>query len=77
MATALALVTLPTPITVKNAGDAINAMVIARRMGLPSTYLPHGGWIDEHKYTPITHTVYVVGMETEIEKFKLELEKIA
>lgn len=84
----ITLIQPPVPFEVKNAGEAVNALLIARRLGLQSAYLPRGGraeklgqpvyagGVSEFIQEPPTHTVYVVGEETQIEQFKLELEKI-
>lgn len=71
----MTFILFPTPISVPSAGDAIETMGVARTLGLPHSYHPHGGWRRDNTYVEITHTVYVLGTDTEIQKLKKELEK--
>lgn len=56
------------PVTVKSAGDAIRVIRNAKCFCLMSSYHPNGGDAC-HSYVPITHTVWVMGKQNDIEEF--------
>ena len=61
-------------IPVPTVGDALVVLLLAREYCLEASYHPAGG--DScHGYTPVTHTVYVVGNVQDIMQFKSQLEQ--
>jgi hypothetical protein len=58
----------PTPIPCPNFGNALDTLLAARASGLAASYHPSGG--DTALFMkPVTHTVFVAGDETTVERF--------
>lgn len=73
--------------TFANVGDAINALVICRRIGIRASYHPgggstekigttHAGGLNVVKNTPVTHSVFAMAEIEKLENFEKEMEKI-
>lgn len=61
------LIAIPCP----NVGTALDTLRLARECCCRASYHPAGG--DTCKqYTPITHTVWVMGSQEQVQKFALE-----
>lgn len=64
-------VTIPiAPVPVKSAGDAIRVIQNAHQFCLLASYHPAGGETCDQAVTiPVTHTVWVMGKQPDIDEF--------